>query len=248
MVRPRILLLEEERSLAEILKYHLEREGFEVTIFHDGCEGFRKIKLRLPDLIILDRLLPGMDGLEICRKLRSNDLTFHIPIIMLSTYEDETDEILGFMMGADDYVQKPFSCKVFVHRVKAIQRRLENSKKLMDIVEHRGVKVDRFRHIASYQGKELELTSSEFRLLEVMLRQPGRAFTRTQLLDLAIGQTFVLQRTIDVHIKTLRKKIGASDLIETVRGVGYRFQENPDGKNDSMRNGSTSEEFEGAPS
>ena len=148
-----------------------------------------------------------------------------------NTYEvwaspEETDQLVGFSMGADDYVTKPFSVKVLLQRIKALQRRLEGTAEASDVVEHLGVRIDRVRHRALVEGHEVDLTPTEFRLLECLLRQPGRAFTRPQLLDAAIGDgAIVLERTIDVHIKTLRRKLDTGDLIETVRGVGYRFRE-----------------------
>src|SRR5581483_6892300 len=139
---------------------------------------------------------------------------------------EETDQIVGFSMGADDYVPKPFSVKVLLQRIKAIQRRLQGAGDPVDLIEHLDIRIDRVRHRAFAMGRELELTPTEFRLLECLLRQPGRAFSRHQLMDAAIGEgAIVLERTIDVHVKTLRRKIGSADLIETVRGVGYRFRE-----------------------
>src|SRR5581483_5213134 len=138
----------------------------------------------------------------------------------------ETDQVVGFSMGADDYVTKPFSVKVLMQRIKAMQRRVDQNADTSEVIDHLGVRIDRVRHKATIKGRELDLTPTEFRLLECLLRQPGRAFTRTQLMDLAIGEgAVVLERTIDVHVKTLRRKLG-SDFIETVRGVGYRFREN----------------------
>ncbi len=227
----RILIIEDERDLTDVLCYNLQREGYEPTVSHDGQEGLRKAQTLLPDLIILDLMLPTMGGLDVCRELRSGERTREIPIIILSAKSEETDQVVGFSMGADDYVPKPFSVKVLLHRIKAIQRRLEGVTDPVDVVDHQGVRIDRVRHRAFHKGKELDLTPTEFRLLECLLRQPGRAFTRHQLMDAAIGEgAIVLERTIDVHIKTLRKKLGDSDLIETVRGVGYRFKESPSSK------------------
>lgn len=231
MARPRILIIEDERALTEVLKYNLEREGYDVTISYDGQEGLRKAQMQLPDMIVLDLMLPSMDGLQVCRELRAGDRTRNVPIIMLTAKAEETDQVVGFSMGADDYVPKPFSVKVFLQRIKALQRRVDNGSDSIDIIEHLGVRIDRVRHRASIDGRELDLTPTEFRLLECMLRQPGRAFTRPQLMDVAIGEgAIVLERTIDVHIKTLRRKLGSElDFIETVRGVGYRFRESPKG-------------------
>ncbi len=224
--RTRILLIEDERGLTEALTWTFQREGFEVLIARDGQEGLRRAQTLLPDLIILDIMLPGLNGLEVCRELRAGERTREIPIIILSAKAEETDQVVGFSLGADDYVTKPFSPKVLVQRIKALQRRLAGGAEPVDVVEYLNVRIDRVRHRAFVDGRELDLTPTEFRLLECMLRQPGRAFTRHQLMDAAIGEgAIVLERTIDVHIKTLRRKLGTADLIETVRGVGYRFRE-----------------------
>jgi two-component system, OmpR family, phosphate regulon response regulator PhoB len=224
--RLRILIIEDERGLTDVLEYNLRREGYETIVAHDGQEGLRKAQTLLPDLILLDIMLPGLSGFDVCRELRSADRTRDIPIIIISAKSEETDQVVGFSLGADDYVTKPFHVKVLLQRIKALQRRLEGIADPVDVVEHLGVRIDRVRHRAYAEQHELDLTPTEFRLLECLLRQPGRAFTRHQLMDAAIGEgAIVLDRTIDVHIKTLRKKLGTSDLIETVRGVGYRFRE-----------------------
>jgi two-component system phosphate regulon response regulator PhoB len=226
MAGMRVLIIEDERALTDVLSYNLQREGYEPIVAHDGQEGLRKAQAMLPDLIILDLMLPLLGGLDICRELRAGERTREIPIIMLTAKAEETDQLVGFSMGADDYVTKPFSVKVLLQRIKALQRRVDGAGEAADIIEHLGVRVDRIKHKALVEGKEMDLTPTEFRLLECLLRQPGRAFTRPQLLDAAIGDgAIVLERTIDVHIKTLRKKLGAADFIETVRGVGYRFRE-----------------------
>ena len=224
--RPRVLVIEDERALTDVLSYNLKREGYEPIVAHDGQEGLRKAQTLLPDLIVLDLMLPVLDGLEVCRELRAGDRTRDIPILMLTAKAEETDQVVGFSLGADDYVTKPFSVKVLVQRLRALQRRRDGGGEPVEVVEHLRVRIDRVRHRAFADGRELDLTPTEFRLLECMLRQPGRAFTRAQLMDAAIGEgAIVLERTIDVHVKTLRRKLGESDLIETVRGVGYRFRE-----------------------
>jgi two-component system, OmpR family, phosphate regulon response regulator PhoB len=224
--RTRILLIEDERGLTEALTWTFQREGYEVLVANDGQEGLRRAQTLLPDLIILDIMLPGLNGLEVCRELRAGERTRDIPIIILSAKAEETDQVVGFSLGADDYVTKPFSPKVLLQRIKALQRRFAGGTEPVDVVEYLRVRIDRVRHRAFADDRELDLTPTEFRLLECMLRQPGRAFTRHQLMDAAIGEgAIVLERTIDVHIKTLRRKLGTADLIETVRGVGYRFRE-----------------------
>jgi two-component system phosphate regulon response regulator PhoB len=227
MARPRILIIEDERGLTDVLTYNLEREGYDVAVAHDGQEGLRKAQMQLPDLILLDLMLPTMNGLDVCRELRSGERTKVIPILMLTAKAEETDQVVGFTMGADDYVTKPFSVKVLLQRIKALQRRTDQGAEPSEVIDHLGVRIDRVRHKASLNNVELDLTPTEFRLLECLLRQPGRAFSRPQLMDVAIGEgAVVLERTIDVHIKTLRRKLGEeNDFIETVRGVGYRFRE-----------------------
>ena len=231
MPQPRILIIEDEKGLVQSLTWYFNREGYETVAVGDGAEGLRKAQTVLPDVILLDLMLPGMSGLEVCRELRASDKTRQIPIIMITARAEESDQIEGFAKGADDYVTKPFSNKVLLQRVKAILRRSESTPEENDTTEHLGVKLDRIRHQVNIGEKRLDLTPTEFRLLECLLRQPGRAFTRHQLMDAAIGEgSIVLERTIDVHVKTLRRKMdeasrGKADLIETVRGVGYRFCE-----------------------
>src|SRR5947209_4146529 len=226
MAGMKILIIEDERALTDVLSYNLQRDGYETIVAHDGQEGLRKAQTMLPDLILLDLMLPLLSGIDVCRELRAGERTREIPIIILTAKAEEMDQLVGFSMGADDYVTKPFSVKVLLQRVKALQRRREGAQEASDVVEHLGVRLDRVRHRVQAEGKDIELTPTEFRLLECLLRQPGRAFTRGQLLDAAIGDgAIVLERTIDVHVKTLRRKLGSSDLIETVRGVGYRFRE-----------------------
>ena len=229
MPKPKILIIEDERSLAEVLAYNLKREGFEVLTALDGRDGLRQAQLTLPDLVVLDLMLPLKPGLEVCRELRAGARTRDIPIIMVTAKAEESDELIGLAVGADDYVTKPYSTKVLIQRIKKELRRrqAQDEAPAGAVVESQGVAIDRQRHRALYKGEELLLTPTEFRLLEVLLRQAGRAFTRHELMDAAIGEdAMVLERTIDVHIKSLRKKLGdAADLIETVRGVGYRFRE-----------------------
>ena len=223
----KVLVIEDEKALVDALVYNLDREGYEVTVAHEGQDGLRKAQA-IPDIILLDIMLPGINGIEILRELRGNEKTKAIPVIVVSAKSEETDQVVGFSMGADDYVTKPFSVKILLQRIKALQRRSEVSadESTVELIEHKQVKVDMVRHKAFVLDQELDLTPTEFRLLECLLRSPGRAFSRQHLMDSAIGEgAIVLERTIDVHIKTLRKKLGAIDMIETVRGLGYRFKE-----------------------
>jgi two-component system, OmpR family, phosphate regulon response regulator PhoB len=229
MPKPKILVIEDERALVEPLTANLAREGFDVLVAHDGQEGLRQAQLKLPDLIVLDLMLPVKGGLEVCREIRMGPRTRDIPVIMVTAKAEESDQLVGFATGADDYVTKPYSMKVLIQRIKKELRRvqLQEEAPAGTVIESQGVVIDRHSHRALYRDAELPLTPTEFRLLEVLIRQAGRAFTRYELMDAAIGEdAIVLERTIDVHIKSLRKKLGdAGELIETVRGVGYRFHE-----------------------
>ena len=226
MSRTRILIVDDERGLTQALEYSFKREGYDVAVAHDGTEALRKAQALLPDALILDLMLPGLSGLDVCRQLRAGERTRTVPILMLTARAEETDQVVGFSLGADDYVTKPFHTKVLLQRIKALLRRAEAPADHADVLECQAVRIDRVRHQAFVGGRPVELTPTEYRLLECLIRQPGRAFTRHQLMDAAIGDgSVVLERTIDVHVKTLRRKLGGDDPIETVRGVGYRFKE-----------------------
>ncbi|WP_146453866.1 response regulator transcription factor [Rubripirellula tenax] len=223
-----VLIVEDYRPLAETLEYQLQRAGYEVFRAADGREAIRLAKLQLPDVIFLDVDLPILNGVDVCKQLRANPATKDTLILMLSALGEESDQVVGFAVGADDYVVKPVeSYKVLLQRLKALLRRREPVVEDADQVSHHDVMIDRRRFVASIGDTQLKLTKSEFQLLETLIRQPGRAFGRAELVDAALGEdTMVLERTIDVHVRALRKKMGdAADLIETVRGVGYRFRE-----------------------
>jgi len=229
MSKPKILIVEDERSLVEVLRINLEREGYETSVASDGVEGLRQARLKSPDLIVLDLMLPLKGGLDVCRELKADPKTRNVPVVMVTARAEESDQLVGFATGADDYVTKPYSVKVLIQRIKKELRRAQTREEIPAAaqISSQGVMIDRHSHRAFYRDQELVLTPTEFRLLEVLLRQTGRAFTRYELMDAAIGEdAVVLERTIDVHVKSLRKKLGdAGDLIETVRGVGYRFHE-----------------------
>ncbi len=228
MPKSKILVIEDDRAISEILVYNLDKAGYEVSLAIDGRDGINQAQLKLPDVILLDVMLPIIDGVEVCRRLRSKPETASAIIIMLTAKTEEADQLIGFSVGADDYVTKPFSVRVLMERIKALQRRkTAKADDEDDVVTRAGITLDRRRYRVSVDGQPVELTKSEFRLLDTLIRQPGRAFDRTELIDSALGEdTLVLERTIDVHIRALRKKIGSNaDAIETVRGVGYRFKE-----------------------
>jgi two-component system phosphate regulon response regulator PhoB len=227
MPKASIHIVEDDRSLAEVLEYNLRREGYETIVSHDGQEGLRQTRLCAPDVVVLDLMLPLVDGLEICRRLRADPVTRNVMVLILTAKTEETDEVVGFSVGADDYVAKPFSVKVLLERIRALLRRRENGGMDGNVLVSQGVMVDRERHRATVDEKLVDLTPSEFGLLESLVRQPGRVFSRSELIDSALGgDSLVLERTIDVHIRSLRKKLGPhSVLVETVRGIGYRFRD-----------------------
>src|SRR5258708_1676888 len=227
MSKPTILIIEDERALVEVLTYNLRKEGFDVNSATDGQDGLRRAQTTLPDLIVLDLMLPVIEGLEVCRVLKSGARTRDIPLLMLTARSEEVDEIVGFQMGADDYVTKPFKIKPLIQRIKALLRRKKVVASEGEVVAAGGVEIDRAQHRATCHGEELNLTPTEFRLLWALVRQPGRAFSRHELMEAAMGDdALVLERTIDVHVKSLRQKLGShAEQIETVRGVGYRFRE-----------------------
>lgn len=227
MAPARVLIIEDDRSLAEVLAYNLKQAGYEVLIARDGPDGLQQAEVKVPDLVLLDLMLPMVDGLEVCRRLRASTVTRDVLILMLTARAEESDQVIGLSLGADDYVTKPFSVKVLLERIKALVRRRAGAVDDNDLVSSQGVTIDRHRHRVLVGDEPLGLTLSEFRLLEVLVRQPGRAFSRSELIDAALGDdAMVLERTIDVHIRSLRQKLGKhADVIETVRGVGYRFRE-----------------------
>ncbi len=224
MPRETILIVEDEQSLVDVLTYNLTREGYEVEVALDGRDGLQRARTLLPDLVVLDLMLPLIDGLEVCRRLRADTTTQHIRVLILTARADEIDEIVGFRMGADDYVVKPFKLKPLIQRIKALLRRPSLGLMEADVVERDGLDIDRLNHRAVLDGNQLDLTPTEFRLLWTLLRQPGRTFSRMDLLDASRGSDAnSMERTIDVHVRSLRQKLGdRAELIQTVRGVGYR--------------------------
>jgi two-component system phosphate regulon response regulator PhoB len=227
MGKGQILIIEDDRALAEVLDYNLRHEGYQTSVAYDGQDGLHQAKLRAPDLVVLDLMLPMIDGLEICRRLRADPVTRGILVLMLTAKSEETDEVVGFSVGTDDYVAKPFSVKILLERIRALLRRREAGAADAAVVVSQGVMIDRERHRVTVEDQPLDLTPSEFNLLEALVRQPGRVFSRSDLIDAALGgDSLVLERTIDVHIRSLRKKLGQhAVLVETVRGIGYRFRD-----------------------
>lgn len=224
----KILIIEDDRSLVEVLSYNLQQIGYDTLVAYDGMDGLSQAQLKAPDIVLLDLMLPVLDGLEVCRRLRSDPTTRDMLIIMLTAKTEESDELIGFSLGADDYVTKPYSVKVLIERIKALERRRKASSGTdADVIVAGGITVDRKRHQISVGGRPLNFTRSEFRLLDTLIRHRGRAFSRNELINAALGEdTIVLERTIDVHVRAVRRKLGsAADAVQTVRGVGYRFSE-----------------------
>jgi two-component system, OmpR family, phosphate regulon response regulator PhoB len=227
MAKTKVLVIEDDRALAEVLTYNLKQAGYDVLLATDGQDGLLQAQIKSPDIVLLDLMLPVIDGLDVCRRLRAGTGTKDLLIVMVTAKAEESDELVGFSLGADDYVTKPFSVKVLLERIKALRRRRQTEGVTDEVTSKLGVIVDRRRHQATAEGKPLELTRSEFRLLDTLIRQPGRVFHRSELIDAALGEdTMVMERTIDVHIRALRRKLAdRADVIETVRGVGYRFRD-----------------------
>jgi two-component system phosphate regulon response regulator PhoB len=228
MAHENVLVVEDEEDILELVRYNLTKNGYKVTCVTTGEDAIKAVRTKLPDLVLLDLMLPGVDGFEVCNAIKRDPKTSHIPIVMLTAKSEETDIVSGLELGADDYITKPFSPRVLIARIKAVLRRKSKAEvdrneviKLKDIVIHPG------RHEVVVKGKNIDLTSTEFRILQFLARRPGWVFTRQQIIDQARGDEYpVTDRSIDVHVVGLRKKLGSyGKLIETVRGVGYRFRE-----------------------
>jgi DNA-binding response OmpR family regulator len=229
-----ILLIEDDPDILELVKYNLEREGYKVLFATDGEQGLRLASAADPSLVVLDIMLPGIDGLTVCRKLRQNAATANVPILMLTAKGEESDIVIGLELGADDYVSKPFSPKELVARIRALLRRRESDREANssatvkdEKVQAGPVTIDSERHEVFLNGAPLALTLAEFRLLQTLTSRPGRVFTRDQLLEkITGGDAVVIDRNVDVHIRAIRKKLGhESEMILTVRGVGYKCRE-----------------------
>ncbi len=228
MSKEHVLVVDDEEDILELVEYNLTREGYKVTCVETGEAALREARTKLPNLIILDLMLPGVDGLEVCRILKKDAKTAHIPIIMLTAKGEEADIVTGLELGADDYMTKPFSPRVLLARVRAVFRRQTQQ----PIAENAMVKIhdlaiDPGRHEVLVKGKPIELTYTEFRVLHFLARRPGWVYTRQQIIDAIRGDDYVVtDRAVDVQIAGLRKKLGAAGAyVTTVRGVGYKFRE-----------------------
>ena len=222
----KILIIEDEQSYREATAFMLRREGFEVAVAEDGASGLAEFDVCGADLVLLDLMMPGMPGTEVCRQLRQRS---NVAVIMVTARDSEVDKVVGLELGADDYVTKPFSHRELVARIRAVLRRGTESELVPDVVEGNGIRVDVERHEVTVNGQPVRLALKEFELLELLLRNAGRVMTRGQLIDRIWGADYVGDtKTLDVHIKRLRSKIEADPgnpvLVVTVRGLGYKFE------------------------
>ena len=228
MAKETILVIEDERDIVEIIEYNFEREGYTVLSANNGEKGLDIARSRRPAAIILDLMLPGLDGIEVAKRLRTDPNTREIAIIMLTAKGEESDIILGLGVGADDYVVKPFKLKELVARVKAVLRRgpIQEDGPTGQRIETGDLIIDKAKYVVQFEGKDVPLTLTEFKLLATLASAPGRVFTRELLLQRIQGEAYIDERNIDVHVRSIRKKLGdTSEYILTVRGVGYKFGE-----------------------
>jgi DNA-binding response OmpR family regulator len=227
MSRSTVLVIDDERDLLELVRYNLEKEHLDVITASDGQSGLDIGLRHKPDLVLLDLMMPGMNGLEVCKLLRADARTSRVPIIMLTAKAAETDKIVGLEMGADDYITKPFSVRELLARVRAVLRRSSPEQPAGDVIRRAKLVIDVSKHEVTWAEKRVSLTATEFRILEYLASRPGRVLSRDEIIDAALGRdASVFNRTIDVHITALRKKLGEGGAhIETVRGFGYKWSD-----------------------
>ena len=227
MQKMKILLIEDEEDICSLIKLQAELAGYKIHVEMDGLNGVIAVEKQRPDLIILDIMLPGLNGLDVCRKIRNNSDYAHIPILMISAKSEELDVVLGLELGADDYVAKPFSIKVLFSRIKAILRRGKEAQAEANVLVFGDYTMEVDRYLLRRKDKSIALTLSEFGILRRLLLNRGKVLTRNQLLDDVQNEdAYIIDRNIDVHIASLRKKLGPNfEGIETVRGIGYRFKD-----------------------
>jgi phosphate regulon transcriptional regulator PhoB len=227
-VKEKILIVDDERDIIKMLDYNLKKEGFRVISAYDGEDAIDSALKERPDLIVLDLMLPGLDGLEVCKTIKKENKTANIPIIMLTAKAQEADKIVGLELGADDYITKPFSPRELIARIKAVLRRVKEKGDLPEILKIGMLSIDFSKIQVSVGGKPVELTSKEFELLKTLIKAKGRVLSRDYLLDTIWGFDHAIEiqtRTVDVHIRTLRKKLKrAAEYIVTVKNYGYRFE------------------------
>jgi len=227
-MKEKILIVEDEKDIVKMLDYNLKKEGFRTFSVHDGEDAIDSANKEQPDIIILDLMLPGIDGLEVCKSLKNSNKTASIPIIMLTAKSQESDKVIGLELGADDYVTKPFSPRELIARIKAVLRRMKEKDKLPEVLKIGDLTIDFSKISVAIKGKPIELTAKEFELLKTLLNAKGRVLSRDYLLDNIWGFDYAMEiqtRTVDVHIRTLRKKLkNESKRIITVKNYGYRFE------------------------
>jgi DNA-binding response OmpR family regulator len=227
-VNEKILIVEDEKDIARMIDYNLKKEGYRTVLTHDGPAGVAAAGRERPDLMILDLMLPGVDGLEVCRRLKKDDKTAGIAIIMLTAKSGETDRVVGLEMGADDYVTKPFSVRELLARVRAVLRRVSDKNEARELYKSGDLQIDFAKILVQVKNKPVELTAKEFELLKALVKAKGKVISRDGLLDLVWGfdaAAEVLTRTVDVHVMTLRKKLKSEGVrIVTVKNYGYRFE------------------------
>jgi DNA-binding response OmpR family regulator len=227
----RILVVDDERDIVELVRYNLSKNGYDALVATDGQQALQIAARELPDLVVLDLMLPGLHGTEVARRLKADPRTAHIPIVMLTAKGEETDIVVGLTLGADDYVTKPFSMKILLARLATVLRRAETAGATggenVPMLKAGPLSIDTSKHEATVDGEVIKLTLTEFKLLSALVGARGRVLTRDQLMDKAMGaDVFVTDRAIDVHITAIRKKLGKANwLVHTVRGVGYRLRE-----------------------
>ncbi|PKK39196.1 Phosphate regulon transcriptional regulatory protein PhoB (SphR) [Clostridiaceae bacterium JG1575] len=229
----KVLIIDDEEHIVELIRYNLESAGYETVSAANGAQGLERARSEAPDLVLLDLMLPLVDGLEVCKRMRSEDKLKNIPIIMLTAKSEEIDKILGLELGADDYMTKPFSVRELTARVKAVLRRATPAEEEGEVYRFQDVAIDYDKHEVKKQGRKVDLTLKEFDLLDMLIKNRGKVLTRDLLLDKIWGYEYVGEtRTVDVHIRHLRQKLEPDDknprYIETVRGIGYRFNDAPD--------------------
>jgi two-component system phosphate regulon response regulator PhoB len=222
-----ILIIEDEKDIAELLRVNLTKEGYKVFSAISGEDGIKIARSESPDLVLLDLMLPGADGLEVCRTLKSGEKTVNIPIVILTAKSEDIDVVTGLEVGADDYITKPFSNKVLIARIRNVLRRFKAKATDGSRIDISGLSIDPGRHEVKAGKKHFELTPTEFGILQCLAKRPGWVFTRSQIVDEVRGDnTIITDRAVDVQIAGLRKKLGSfGELIDTVRGVGYRFKD-----------------------
>ena len=227
MANEHILVVEDEEDIQELLRFNLEKEGFQVSTVGTGEDGISQVREKTPDLVVLDLMLPGLNGLDVCRLLKGSAESKSVPVVMVTAKGEEADVVAGLELGADDYLVKPFSPKVLIARIRAVLRRGRDVEDDDAIIAHGDLRIDPARVRVTWKGEVVELTATEFSVLLFLARKPGWVFTRKQIVDSVKGEYYaVTERAVDVQMVGLRKKLGGgAELIETVRGIGYKFKE-----------------------